>query len=85
MGFFNRTQRSNERMLPNDIISLMDRFGRYEFNPQTSGVDPADMGQLMARLYPFASADPDGFLVALAGAVLPVGGRAVYGASRAIW
>jgi hypothetical protein len=64
---------------------MMERFGRYEFNPQASAVDPADIGRLMADLYPFASADPDGFLVALAGAVLPVGGWTAYGASRTIW
>jgi hypothetical protein len=87
MGIFSRrqAQHSNEHALPSDIIRMMERFGRYEFNPQTSGVDPADMGQLMAELYPFASADPDGFLVSLAEAVLPVGGLVVYGASHTIW
>src|SRR6266849_4138399 len=83
MGLFSRRQK--QPALPDDIIRMMERFGRYEFNPQTSGVDPADMGQLMAELYPFASADPDGFLVALAEAVLPVGGWVVYGASHTIW
>jgi hypothetical protein len=83
MGLFGKQQK--QPTLPGNIISLMERFGRYEFNPQTSGIAPADMGQLMAELYPFASADPDGFLATLAGAVLPVGGWAVYGASRAIW
>jgi tetratricopeptide (TPR) repeat protein len=72
-------------MLPNDIVRKMERFGQYEFNSQTSGVDPAEMGQLLGDLYPVASADPDGFMVALAEAVLPVGGWAVYGASRTIW
>src|SRR5712691_6232044 len=83
MGFFSRRQK--QPALPSDIISMMERFGRYEFNPQTSAYDGEDIGRLMAELYPFASTDPDGFLVALAEAVLPVGGWAVYGASRTIW
>jgi hypothetical protein len=87
MGIFRRRQKqhSNEYMLPSDIIRMMERFGRYEFNPQANADNGADIGQLMADLYPFASTDPDGFLVALAGAVLQVGGWAAYGASRTIW
>lgn len=77
--------RQKPHMLPNDIVSKMERFGQYEFNSQTSGVDPAEMGQLLGDLYPVASADPDGFMVALAEVVLPVGGWAIYGASRTIW
>ena len=87
MGTFHGRQRrrSNEPRLPSDIIHMMERFGRYEFNPQANADDAADIGQMMAELYPFASADPDGFLVALARAVLPVSGWAAYGASRVIW
>jgi hypothetical protein len=87
MGIFRRRQKQhpNEYVLPSDIISMMERFGRYEFNPQANADNGADIGQLMAELYPFASADPAGFLAALAGAVLPVGGWAAYGASRTIW
>ncbi len=87
MGIFRRHQKqnSNEYALTNDIVHMMELFGRYEFNPQENANDAADIGQLMGELYPFASTDPDGFLVALAGAVLPVDGWAVYGASRTIW
>jgi hypothetical protein len=83
MGFFSRRQK--QPTLPSDIISMMERFGRYEFNLQTSAYDGEDIGRIMAELYPFASTDPAGFLVALAEAVLPVGGWAVYGASRTVW
>jgi hypothetical protein len=83
MGFFRR--RLKQPALPSDIISMMESFGRFEFDPQGSGEDAGDIGRLMAELYPFASSDPDGFLVALAKAVLPVGGWAAYGASRTIW
>lgn len=83
MRFFSKHQK--QPALPNNIIGMMERFGRYEFNPQGSGDDAADIWGQMAELSPFASADPDGFLVALAGAVLPIGGWSVYGASRTIW
>ena len=63
----------------------MERFGQYEFDPQASTDDPAIIGQLVAEMYQFASADPDGFLVALADAVLPVGGWAVFGACCILW
>ena len=61
MGIFRRRQKQhpNEYVLPSDIISMMERFGRYEFNPQANADNGADIGQLMAELYPFASADPD--------------------------
>ena len=87
MGIFRRRQKqhSNEHALPSDIIRMMERFGRFEFDPQESSEDDArDIGSLEPELYPFASADPDGFLVALAEAVLPVGGWAAYGAERII-
>ncbi len=83
MGFFSRRQKQPE--LPGNIVSIMERYGMYEFNPQTGAFSQEANGQLMGDLYPFASADPDGFLTALADAVLPVGGWAVYGASRLIW
>ena len=83
MGLFGRGPKRPK--LPGNIVSIMERYGRYEFNPQTGAFSPEASGQLMGDLYPFASADPDGFLTALADAVLPVRGWAVYGASRLIW
>ncbi len=83
MGFFSRRQK--QPALPSDIVSMMERFGRDEFNPQANAFAAEEIGQLMGNLYSFASTDPDNFLVALAEAVLPVGGWAVYGASRTIW
>jgi hypothetical protein len=87
MEIFRRRQKqhSNEHELSGDIISMMERLGRYEFNPQASTDNPAEIGQLIGDLYSSASADPGGFLVALAEAVLPVGGWAVYGASCTLW
>src|SRR6266571_1995132 len=83
MGFFSKRQ--TQPRLPSNIVPMMERFGRYEFNPQTSGIDPREIGQLVAELYQIASADPDGFLVTLAGAVIPVGGWAAFGACCILW
>lgn len=88
MGFFRRFkgQPSNTNALPSDLIHMMERFGRYEFRQPGSENDGTGIWmQTQAPLLPFASADPDGFLVALARAVLPVGGWAVVGASRTIF
>jgi len=65
---------------------MMERFGRFEFHQQGSADDIGNIwSQTQAPLQPFASADPDGFLVALARVVLPVGGWVVCGASRTIF
>lgn len=87
MGIFRRreAQRPNEHALPGDIVRKMERYGQFEFHWQTGGDNAAEVGELLAALAPFATTEPDGFLAALADAVLPVGGWAIYGASRAIW
>lgn len=88
MGIFRRPkgQHSNTNALPSDLIRMMERFGRYEFRQPGSENDGTDIWmQTQAPLLPLASADPDGFLVALARAVLQVGGWAVVGASRTIF
>lgn len=87
MGIFRRrqAQHSNTHTLPGDIVRMMERFGRFEFNQPGSGGNAGEIWQqTQAPLLPFASADPDGFLVALERAVLPVGGWAVCGAARTI-
>lgn len=85
MSFFRwlQGQFSRGHALPRDIVPMMERFGRFEWDPEGSGESVGDVWwQLQAPLRPFATEDPEGFLVALAAAVLPVGGWAVYGASR---
>lgn len=75
-------------MLPHDIVPMMEMYGRGEFDPRGTGVgvdvDITRKGMVDPALYPIAQADPDAFVTALAAAVLPVGGWAVYGASRLI-
>lgn len=87
MRFFSKRQQQNlnQYALPGDIVSKMERFGRFEFDPQGSSGEMGDFGDLMIELYSFASAEPEGFLVALAEAVLPFSGWAGYGASRTVW
>jgi hypothetical protein len=71
--------------LPADIVPMMEKFGRYEYDPQGSGIDSSDLYQnCVIPLYPMAQDDPAGFVEALGDAVLPVGGWSAYGAERAV-
>lgn len=87
MGFFRRRQQEPAgNALPPNIVSLMERFGRYEMDPEGSGEDSSKIWmETQSPLRPFATSDPEGFLIALAGAAVPVGGYAVYGASRTLF
>ena|ERR1022692_2402417 len=72
-------------VLPADIAAKMARFGRYEFDPKGCGEDFNTIwSEVQSPLMSFAMGDPAGFVAALADAVLPVGGWAVFGAARAI-
>lgn len=80
MGIFSKHPR-----LPGNIVHMMERFGRVEFDLQDSGENLVTVWlELQAPLQPFAQADPEGFFLALAAATVPVGGLAVYGASRTL-
>ncbi|HEX5548018.1 MAG TPA: hypothetical protein VFX24_11455, partial [Ktedonobacterales bacterium] len=88
MGFFRwlQGQSSSRHALPRDIVSMMERYGRFEYDPQGSGEDAGSIwSQTQSPLRPFATEDLSGFLAALATAVLPVGGWAVFGAERTMW
>lgn len=87
MGIFRRreAQHSNKYALPRDVIRMMERFGRYSFQQPGSEADAGDIWiQTQAPLTSFISADPTGFVVALAEAVLPVGSWALCGAGRTL-
>jgi hypothetical protein len=80
LALFKRHRLGNR--LPSDIADLMDRFGRYEFNP-SGNLDGGDMwADTQQPLLEFASNDPSGFLSALATEVTPLGGWTAYGAGR---
>ena len=75
-----------ESSLPVNIVSMMDQFGRFEFDPMGAGVvDASGVWQnLVVPLLPYAQADPAGFLRDLADAVVPAGGWAAYGGERLV-
>ncbi|CAM5571671.1 MULTISPECIES: hypothetical protein [Streptomyces] len=84
MARFPRTPRAAQ--LPGDVVSRMERFGRFEFDPAGTDIDASDVwGELQAPFLPFAQSDPEGFARALAKAVLPAGGFALFGAARTVW
>jgi hypothetical protein len=71
--------------LPPDLVSRLEQFGRFEFDPQGSGVDPIGLPSAEYPLMQMAKQDPGGFMAALAAATVPIGGWTVYGAMRLIW
>ncbi|WP_333762374.1 hypothetical protein [Streptomyces sp. IBSBF 2390] len=84
MALFPRTPRAAR--LPGDVVSRMERFGRFEFDPVGTDIDASDVwGELQAPFLPFAQSDPDGFARSLSDAVLPAGGFALFGAARTMW
>lgn len=87
MSFFQGSQQPRG-LLPGNIVSSMELFGRFEFDPQETGVgrgiDTGQIGMIEPELYPVAQANPAAFTAALSEAVLPVGGWAVFGASRVV-
>ncbi|MEV8544185.1 hypothetical protein [Streptomyces sp. NPDC051572] len=84
MSLFPRTPRAAR--LPGDVVSRMERFGRFEFDPVGTDIDASDVwGELQAPYLPFAQSDPQDFARALADAVLPAGGFALFGAARTVW
>lgn len=72
-------------VLPPDLVSRLEPFGRFEFDPQGSGVDPIGLPSAEYPLLQMAKQDPDGFMAALAAATVPIGSWTVYGAMRLIW
>ncbi len=76
---------SPERSLPINIVSMMETFGRHEIGSSNNEVNPGDIWRnIVAPLMSFAQADSTAFLRALANAVLPVGGWAVYGGAHLV-
>lgn len=71
--------------LPPDLVSRLEPFGRFEFDPQGSGIDPIGLPSAEYPLLQMAKQDPDGFMAALAAVTVPIGGWTVYGAMRLIW
>lgn len=89
MGLFGKkasaTAGSSSGALPPGLVSRLEPFGRFEFDPQGSGVDALGHPNAEYPLMQMAKQDPNGFLAALAATTVPVGGWTVYGAMRLIW
>jgi hypothetical protein len=71
--------------LPSDLVARLEPFGRFEYDPQGSGVDATGHPNAEYPLLQMAKENPDGFLGALASDTIPVGGWTVYGAMRLAW
>jgi hypothetical protein len=71
--------------LPPDLLARLDAFGRFESDPQGSGVDASGHPNADYALLQVAKEDPDCFLAALASATDPIGGWTSYGAMRLAW
>ncbi len=72
---------------PADMLRRLEHFGRYEADPNGSGIDYNDIVQLV--FVPFvhdAQADPHGFCVDLQAVVADdADGLATFGAARLVW
>lgn len=71
--------------LPDGLTARLEAFGRFEFDPEGSGVDAIGHPNAEYPLLQIAKQDPDRFLAALASATVPIGGWTVYGAMRLAW
>jgi hypothetical protein len=87
MGLFSRgtSEKDAAGLLPANLVARLEPFGRFEFDPQGSGVDAIGLPNAEYSLMQTAKQDPHRFIAALASATLPKGGWTVYGASRLIW
>jgi hypothetical protein len=82
VGLLNRKAKG---LLPPNVITMMERFGRHEIDLVHSPDDGYAVFQATQEpLYPAARDNPVGFIRALADACVPVGRWAVYGADRTV-
>lgn len=84
MAWFRRAHRSR---FPSDMLARMDLFGRYEFDPQNSGIGSTNIYETC--VIPFlegSKADPEGFLTDLFAVIAKDrAGFPTYGAARLVW
>lgn len=87
MGLFSRREKTPPSRFPRDILSVLERFGRFEANPQGSGVDYDEIVQrLFVPYVHVANADPHGLFADLQAVVAnDGGGYATFGAARLVW
>lgn len=86
MRLFRRQPSANGPLSGDDLASTMARFGHFEYDPQGSGENPSWIYEnIIAPLYPSATADPVKFLELLEMEVSGKGGWGAYGAAHAVW
>jgi hypothetical protein len=86
MGLFSRSKPRGVN-LPADFARTLALYGRWSFDPTTSGIDPSQIGHgnIEYELFMLAQPDNAAFIEALAATAIPAGGWAVYGGARAVW
>jgi hypothetical protein len=89
MGLFKRQPprvvEQADAWLPADLLGRLEKFGRFEYDPQGSGVEATGHPNADYSLLTAAKQNPDEFIAALTAAASPVGGWTVYGAMRLTW
>jgi hypothetical protein len=87
MGLFSRGAQPPASRFPADMLRRLERFGRYEANPQGSGIDYMELAdQVLAPYVSPANADPQGFFADLQAVVAnDRDGYATFGAARLVW
>lgn len=86
MKLFRRQSLADGPPPTRDLASTMARFGRFENDPQASDENPSWVyANILAPLYPSATADPVEFVELLEREVSRKGGCGAYGAAHAVW
>lgn len=84
--FGRRPLRPHNPGLPRSIVAMMERYGRFEFDPPASTDDAGSVWlQTQDPIRTFATSDPSTFVDALGGAVISVGGWAAFGGACTAW
>lgn len=89
MGFLNRARQrpgGATVRLPPAFARPLELYGRWQFDPTGSGVDPSQLGggNIEYELYMLAQPDSAAFITSGAAIAIPAGGWALYGGERAV-
>jgi len=89
MRFFDRERGrsgSAQVLLPGDFARTLEAYGRWQFDPPGSGIDPTRIGNgnIEYELFMLAQTDGDAFVDAVAAIAIPAGEWALYGGERAV-
>lgn len=90
MGLFSRGSRerpSGGPRLPAGFAQTLSQYGRFQFDPQGSGIEPSRLGggNFEYELYQLAQPDPAAFTSAVSDVATAAGGWALWGGAYAVW